>query len=89
MPLGTWVGFVHCAARAAASRLQAQNQSADRTRAHATVRDFDAAVIARASVCHRRARRRCLLQPRDAAAQLLILLFLLDHVQRELLDFCQ
>ena len=44
---GTVVGFEHCAARTAASRLQAQNQSAGRTRILATRRDFDAAFISR------------------------------------------
>src|ERR1039458_3117772 len=47
VPLGTWVGFVHCAARAAARTLQAQNQSAGRTRIFDTPRDFDAALISR------------------------------------------
>ena len=50
VPFGTWVGFRHCAAKAAASRLQAQNQSAGRVRIFDTPRDFDAALISRSLI---------------------------------------
>src|SRR5260370_29540213 len=51
VPLGTWVmGFEHCAVRAAARTLQAQNQSAGRTRIFVTPRDFDAALISRSLI---------------------------------------
>jgi hypothetical protein len=102
VPFGTWVGFEHCAASVAASRLQAQSQSAGRIRIFDTPRDFDDALISRSPLIGGRGRcgRHSLLQLRDAIEERLILPFLslakfpifpilLDQSERQFLDFGQ